>query len=88
MNSKGWFILKSTRAGSSPKSENWLRLGSGLGSRKVMFSLFHLGVPEFAPQARAIGLNIKQGDFLYIFFYVLYSTLLHLPPLRFHCVGG
>ncbi len=22
------------------------------------------------------------------FFYVLYSTLLHLPPLRFHCVGG
>jgi hypothetical protein len=21
-------------------------------------------------------------------FYVLYSTLLHLPPLRFHCVGG
>jgi hypothetical protein len=23
-----------------------------------------------------------------IFFYVLYSTLLYLPPLRFHCVGG
>jgi hypothetical protein len=22
------------------------------------------------------------------FFYVLYSTLLHLPPLRFRCVGG
>ncbi len=22
------------------------------------------------------------------FFYVLYSILLHLPPLRFHCVGG
>ncbi len=21
-------------------------------------------------------------------FYVLYSTLFHLPPLRFHCVGG
>ncbi len=21
-------------------------------------------------------------------FHVLYSTLLHLPPLRFHCVGG
>jgi hypothetical protein len=21
-------------------------------------------------------------------FYVDYSTLLHLPPLRFHCVGG
>jgi len=26
---------------------------------------------------------------LWIFsFYVRYSTLLHLPPLRFHCVGG
>jgi hypothetical protein len=22
------------------------------------------------------------------YFYVRYSTLLHLPPLRFHCVGG
>jgi hypothetical protein len=22
------------------------------------------------------------------FFHVQYSTLLHLPPLRFHCVGG
>ena len=22
------------------------------------------------------------------FFHVRYSTLLHLPPLRFHCVGG
>ncbi len=29
----------------------------------------------------------KQGDF-FGFFYVLYSTLLHLPLLRFHCVGG
>ncbi len=29
-----------------------------------------------------------QGDFLNFFLYVLYSTLLHLPPLRFHCVGG
>jgi hypothetical protein len=28
------------------------------------------------------------GGFLGIFFYVLYSALLHLPPLRFHCVGG
>jgi hypothetical protein len=23
-----------------------------------------------------------------LFFYVLYLTLLHLPPLRFHCVRG
>ncbi len=26
--------------------------------------------------------------FLIFLFYVHYSTLLHLPPLRFHCVGG
>jgi hypothetical protein len=24
----------------------------------------------------------------FFFFYVLYSALLHLPPLKFHCVGG
>jgi hypothetical protein len=30
--------------------------------------------------------NNLTGGFL-IFFYVLYSTLLHLPPLRFYCVG-
>jgi hypothetical protein len=29
--------------------------------------------------------HIKQEGF---FYYVLYSTLLYLPPLRFHCVGG
>ncbi len=26
--------------------------------------------------------------FCILYMYVLYSTLLHLPPLRFHCVGG
>jgi hypothetical protein len=32
--------------------------------------------------------NLK-GNFLdFFFFYVLYSTLLHLPPLRLTCVGG
>jgi hypothetical protein len=25
---------------------------------------------------------------LFFFMYVLYLTLPHLPPLRFHCVGG
>jgi hypothetical protein len=35
------------------------------------------------PETGAIGLN-----YVWIFFYVLYSTLLHLPPLRFHSVGG
>jgi hypothetical protein len=34
--------------------------------------------------------SFKGGlGFIWIFsFYVRYSTLLHLPPLRFHCVGG
>ncbi len=27
-------------------------------------------------------------DFYLFIFYVLYSALLHLPALRFHCVGG
>ncbi len=37
------------------------------------------------------GLRLKtiKGDFLGIFdFYVLYSTLLHLMPLVFHCADG
>jgi hypothetical protein len=29
-----------------------------------------------------------EREILYGFFYVLYSTLIRLPPLRFHCVGG
>ncbi len=33
------------------------------------------------------GFNNSKRGFLKIF-YVLYSTLLNLPPLRFHCVGG
>jgi hypothetical protein len=32
---------------------------------------------------------LLKEEFFWIFsFYVRYSTLLHLPPLRFHCVGG
>ncbi len=30
---------------------------------------------------------IRGGDFLFVF-YVLYSTLLYLPTLKFHCVDG
>ncbi len=30
---------------------------------------------------------LRHEDFL-VFFKALYSTLLHLPPLRFHCLGG
>jgi hypothetical protein len=29
--------------------------------------------------------KIIGGIFFWIFFFILYSTLLHLPPLRFHC---
>ncbi len=32
-------------------------------------------------------LKVKQRIFFF-FLHVLYSTLLNLPPLRFHCVGG
>ncbi len=32
--------------------------------------------------------NFIRKDGYFGFFYVRYSTLLHLPPLRFHCVGG
>jgi hypothetical protein len=28
-----------------------------------------------------------KGDFFGFFFNVRYSTLLHLPPLRFHCAS-
>jgi hypothetical protein len=33
-------------------------------------------------------LQTLVGGFFKIFFSAIYSTLLHLPPLRFHCVGG
>ncbi len=35
-------------------------------------------------------LTTIKGDFLgiFLFFNVLHSTLLHLPPLRFHCADG
>jgi hypothetical protein len=36
---------------------------------------------------RVEKINENKGIFGF-FFYVLYSTLLPLPPLRFHCVGG
>ncbi len=29
-----------------------------------------------------------NNNFFFNFFFVLSSALLHLPPLRFHCVGG
>jgi hypothetical protein len=48
------------------------------------------------PEKRGIGRDdmgmisnfLKGGIFGCFLFYVRYSTLLHLPPVRFHCVGG
>jgi hypothetical protein len=37
--------------------------------------------------ASILQVNINRG-IIWIFFFVLYSTLLHLPLLRFYCVGG
>jgi hypothetical protein len=31
---------------------------------------------------------MKDFKVRFLYFYVRYSRLLHLPPLRFHCVGG
>ncbi len=41
---------------------------------------------NFILQRSCYLININRGIF-WIFLYVLYSTLLHLPPLRLHCVG-
>jgi len=34
------------------------------------------------------GYDHTNSEFLTQLNHVLYSTLLHLPPLRIHCVGG
>ncbi len=39
------------------------------------------------PVARVL-LNMHMENVDFSLFYVRYSTLLHLPPLRIHCVGG
>ncbi len=39
------------------------------------------------PQHKTV--NFNYGEVFWILYInILYSTLLHLPPLRFHCVGG
>jgi hypothetical protein len=45
----------------------------------------------FIQQFPLLGIHIskeKKGDFWIFSYYVRYSTLLHLPPLRFHCDRG
>jgi hypothetical protein len=40
-------------------------------------------------QGFAAGIYLVKGGFFgFYLFYVQYSTLLPLSPLRFHCVGG
>jgi hypothetical protein len=45
---------------------------------------------ENEPIKSLLMIGRKNSFFVVIcrIFYILYSTLLHLPPLRFHCVGG
>ncbi len=57
-----------------------------LGHQAAVVSCTKHEYNQNKPQAQLEIYLKKQGDFL-IYFYVLYSTLLHLPPLRFHCVG-
>jgi hypothetical protein len=49
--------------------------------------------PPLPPEILLYGLGsmyvLKTFNRVFFWiFYVLYSTLLHLPPLGFHCVGG
>ncbi len=55
-------------------------------------------LPRANHRARAVEVDVLQiffylffifgGGFYFCFSFVLYSTLLHLPPLRFHCADG
>ncbi len=42
---------------------------------------------SLSPAPSSIGRRPRILNF-FLLFYARYSTLLHLPPLRFHCVGG
>ncbi len=63
---------------------------SGQGVKKTKWTKFQLKKNRIHHIfSRYSVLSIFKVGFLAIFyFYVRYSTLLHLPPLRFHCVGG
>jgi hypothetical protein len=59
---------------------------AGTGSRPAVHHPHH---PPPRPRLRKNSFFfLKQVDFFGFFMYVLYSTLLHLPPLTFHCVQG
>ncbi len=55
---------------------HWNPLSTGSSWYSLRQPSSHSGVP----------VQLNRGIFL-IFLYMLYSALLHLPPLRFHCVG-
>ncbi len=59
------------------------QLGKGRGGDGPIFTVVTL-LENFRPYSHVI-----RGIFFYFFFfYVRCSTLLHLPPLRFHCVDA
>jgi len=71
-----------------PGASSW-----GWGRRSPRFS--HPGSSNSRSLATHPSTPTKQinwtetGEIFWDFFmYILYSTLLYLPPLRFHCVGG
>jgi hypothetical protein len=45
-------------------------------------------VSHLNPISANIAIKDKGRLFRIFLYVVLYSTLLHLSPLRFHCVGG
>jgi hypothetical protein len=61
----------------------WMQILCHLGVTiplDILFNMFTTGKDHIGVQ--------RKIYFYFLFFYVRYSTLLHLPPLRFHCVGG
>ncbi len=66
-----------------------LVLGSDSNPKEILPSTgTHHWVSKYSKFRRKEGkVPVRQKNFQEIF-YFLYSTLLHLPPLRFHCVIG
>jgi hypothetical protein len=61
----------------------WMQILCHLGVTiplDILFNMFTTGQDHISVQRKIL--------FLFLIFYVRYSTLLHLPPLRFQCVGG
>ncbi len=57
--------------------------------RLLKITLYSCADPDFFFLIEAFfGSESRPRLRFQLLFYVQYSTLLHLPPLRFHCVGG